>query len=125
VPLANLITAVPIGAPPFTGFQVTDTGVYRWISSVQYLGTSGNGLLCIWAAINGNPIADSATITSHKNGDTGVVTVEIIIGMNAGDVFEWYAIERTGGAGVDIMVYGASGPVPLAPGIITTAFRLR
>jgi hypothetical protein len=97
--------------------------VYRWAYSVQYLG-SGTDLLVVWAQVNGNPIADTATYTTARNTETGVIFTEVIIGMNAGDVFEWWAVNRTGGT-TDITVYSASGGAPQAPGIITTAFRLR
>lgn len=126
ISLSNNI--LPYGPAPlpfsFTGFTVTETGVYRFAYSIQFLGSGPSDLLVIYGAVNGNPIADSATYTTAKNGETGVVFTEVIVGMNAGDNFEWYAVDRTGGT-VDIFYYSASGGVPAAPGIITTAFRLR
>lgn len=125
ISLSNNI--LPYGPAPlpfsFTGFTVTANGVYRFAYSVQHIG-SGTDLLVIYGALNGNPIADTATYTTSKNTDTGVIFTEVILGMNAGDNFEWYAVNKTGGT-TDIIAYPTSGGVPAAPGIITTAFRLR
>lgn len=126
IPLSNLI--LPYGPAPlpfaFTGFQVTQTGTYKWSSCIQFFGSNGKATLVVWAQVNGNPVPDSATYTLVPNNDEGTVFVELLLGMNAGDTFEWWAISRTG-IPLDIQVYGVSGPVPLAPGIITNAYRLR
>jgi len=122
VPLSNLIS--PSTAPPFTGFVPTFTGVYKAIYSIQFLGITGNDTLIIWASVNGTAVADSATYTAFKNNDTGVIVTELIIPLNAGDVFEWYAA-TLGGTPVDIQYYAPTGSIPAAPGIITNIYKLR
>jgi hypothetical protein len=122
VSLANLITPVPLGSPPYTGFQVTDTGVYKLLYSAQLLGT-GNGKLAIWLVVNGSPVANSATITAFKNGDESIIVCEYIVGLNAGDVWGFECEAQT--ASCNLEVIPPTVTVPLAPAIITNAYRLR
>lgn len=126
IPLSNNIFPIGLAPPPyaFLGFQVTETGTYKWSSCVQFFGASGKCEIAIWAVVNGNPVADSATYTTINNNDVGVIFVELILGMNTGDVFEWWAVNKTG-TSVNVEVYPATGGVPVAPGIITNAYRLR
>jgi hypothetical protein len=118
--LSNLIT--PVGPPPYSQFQVTNSGVYKLLYSIQFEGTS-NGQLAVWVVVNGNPVANSSTYTAFKNGDEGIITCEYIVSLNANDVWEWNC-EAVGGS-VDLAVIPATPSIPLAPSIITNAYRLR
>ena len=122
VSLANGITAFPPATVPFQSFQVADTGVYKLLYSVQFLGAS-NGELAVWLVVNGNAIANSSTYTAFKNGDEGIITCEYITALNAGDVWGWNA-EALGGS-VDLAVIPPTVTIPNCPAIITNAYRLR
>jgi hypothetical protein len=123
ISISNLINpATP--APGFSGFVPTYTGIYKAMYSIQFLGITGNDTLIVWAVVNGTAVADSATYTAFKNNDTGVIVTELIVPLNAGDVFEWYAATQ-GGTPVDIQYYAPVPPIPAAPGIITNMYKLR
>jgi collagen type VII alpha len=123
VSISNGINPDP-GTAPYTGFEILSTGVYKLLSSVQFFGTGGNTDLAIWGVVNGTNVPDSATYTHVRNGDTGVITVELILSLTTGDIFQWYA-DSVGGSGTcDIFVYNATLTIPLAPGIITDIYKL-
>jgi hypothetical protein len=122
VSLANGISAFPPATFPFHAFQVADTGVYKLLYSVQFIGRS-NGQIAVWLVVNGNAIANSSTYTAFKNGDEGIITCEYITALNAGDVWGWNA-EALGGP-VDLTVLPPTLTIPLCPAIITNAYRLR
>jgi hypothetical protein len=122
VSLANLINPFPLGPPPYTGFQVVNTGTYKILYSAQLLGT-GNGKLGIWLVVNGNAVANSSTVTAFKNGDESIIVCEYIVALNAGDVFGFECEAIT--ASCNLEVVPATLTIPLAPAIITNAYRLR
>jgi hypothetical protein len=123
VSLSNGISASPPATTPFQSFEVANTGVYKLLYSVQFLGTSGNGEVAVWLVVNGTAVGNSSTYTAFKNNDEGVITCEYIVGLQAGDTWSWGV--ETIGADVDLVVIPATMTIPLCPSIITNAYRLR
>lgn len=110
-----------------TKFTVPESGVYKVIPSVQYLGVMGNAGLTIWLKVNGNNVADTSTYTVVKNNEEGVITTEYLLQLNAGDYVQVYAIAATQNVLVNHIAAGGSGAnaYPAAPGIITNMYRIR
>ena len=122
VSLSNGISASPPATTPFQAFEVANTGVYKLLYSVQFLG-DGNGEVAVWLVVNGNAVGNSSTYTAFKNGDEGVITCEYIVELQAGDTWSW-GVEAIG-SNVDLVVIPATMTIPLCPSIITNAYRLR
>jgi hypothetical protein len=106
--------------------QVVNAGVYKILFSIQFFGVSGNGKFTVFLKINGAVVPNSATTTSFKNGDEGVITVEYIEVVPANGIISFAAY--TSGGVVDVFYTPATTvggqPVPAGPGIITDVYRL-
>ena len=122
VPLSNRISASPPATTPFQSFEVTDAGTYKLLYSVQFL-ADGNGEIAVWLVVNGSPVVNTATYTAFKNGDEGVITCEFIVALASGDTWSW-GVEAIG-SNVDLEVIAPTLSIPVAPAIITNAYRLR
>lgn len=103
-------------------FYVTYTGLYKILYSAQYIGNN-SGKLKIWLNNNGNNVPFSSTLTSFKQSDEGVITVEYIERISAGNYVELQATNTTG-ASATIFVTASSGSIPASPGMITDIFRI-
>lgn len=108
------------------GFTILAAGVYKILPSVQLL-AGGNGNFTIWIKVNGNNVANSATLTLSKNGEEGIITCEYLLELNPGDFVQVWAIAQSANSTVHYIASGGSGAnsYPAAPGIITNIYRLR
>ena len=119
--LSNGITTSGTGN---TRINVSKTGVYTVITSIQFDHNSGGGAPTItsWINIDGSPLANSATDLELKSsvGSKNLYTINYFLSLNAGQYFEimWGADES------DIrLVYIPSRTVPTrpaVPSVITT-----
>lgn len=74
------------------------SGLYNYQFSLQLLsGNAAEKNIWIWAAINGNDVADSTTrITKKDAGVYSVASWNFVLSMNAGDYFELkFAVDNT------------------------------
>lgn len=114
-----------VGSLPTDRIEVQDTGIYRLIYSAQleYSGGAGStGDMTIFPAINGFPVANSATYTSIPHNEEIVITCEVLMSLNAGDVVIVFAFTNTGN--VVIPAIPGAGGIPDAPSIITILQRI-
>jgi hypothetical protein len=105
---------------------VTNGGIYKFIPSLQCLG-SGNGTLTIWIKVNGASVADTATRTAFKQNDETVITCEYLLELGAGDSVEVWALSSSANCVIDYIASGGVAPndYPAAPGVITNMYRIR
>lgn len=99
---------------------VTNAGIYNFQFSAQLDNTSGGDhLIYIWARVNGNDIANSASQVRLKGNNGELVAAwNFYEQMAAGDYFElMYSVENTG---VQILSSAAVSPVPAIPSVILT-----
>ena len=110
----------PVLPYPTPLLQVSATGVYRILYSVQVLSAS-NTLVEFYLTVNGTPVPDTTSAWAVKNNDEVVLTCEYLQPLNAGDTFSIVGYSTTGTVVINAIPAGAT---PLAPGIITNVFRI-
>lgn len=103
-------------------FVVCNDGLYKILYSAQYLGNNG-GRLTIWLNNNGANVPYSSTTTAYKQNEEGVITVEYIERISAGN---YIALQATtvGSGTATLFVSASNGSIPAGPGIITDIYRI-
>lgn len=112
-------------------FAVPATGVYKYIFSVQHLGT-GNGSLYVWlkrstdGGVSYTNIPDTNTLTLFKNNEEAVMVTEFILSLNANDRIQTWGLSTGADCVINYIPAGGTAPndYPLAPGIILNMYRL-
>jgi hypothetical protein len=113
------------GATPTASIYIPGNGVYRVITSVQIDKTSGGGNVgdaFLWFGVNGTAVPNTATKTQITNNTEIVMTVEVLLSLNTGDLISIVGQGATGGE--QAVAYVASGIRPTIPSIITIVQRI-
>lgn len=118
----------PIGMTvtlPSSQIVVTLGGVYKVLASIQCDNTAGSGadVMDMWVAVNGNPVANSATRLAINANIESLMTVEWFLPLDPLDSVEVYAIAPAS-ATLRLLAIPAAPPVPAIPSIITTVLRI-
>jgi len=107
---------------PSSRIIVSNTGVYKVLSSIQCDSTAGVQTLTGYVSINGTPVPNSATRVVVNLNLESLMTVEWFLPMNAGDFVEVVLYDLVGGG--QAVAFPAAPPVPAIPSIITTILRI-
>jgi hypothetical protein len=113
------------GVPPTPNILISTSGVYRVITSVQVNKVAGGSTTeeCfIWFAIDGNPVPNSATKTEVANSTEVLMTVEILLSLQAGQSVSVQA--NANGTRIQAVAYPFNTPQPAIPSIITVVQRI-
>lgn len=113
------------GATPTPSIRVPGNGVYRVITSVQLNkqpsgGSTGD--VYIWFAVNGTAVPNSATKSAISNNIEQVMTVEVLLTLNAGDLVSIQS--QATDLGQQALAEVATATVPAIPSIITIVQRI-
>lgn len=121
------VTDISVGVTVNANTQITvaNAGVYdlQFSSQIHHRGGGGNGeQVDIWLAMNGNPVAMSATRLIVPNGRYTVAAWNFMVQLNAGDFLE--LIYMTNNSNIVIEEVPASDPVPAVPSTIVTVTQV-
>lgn len=118
---------VLVGPLPSSQIRVLTTGVYKVLFSAQLdkFGGGGTDNFQLWFRLNGNniPFSNSeADITQQIN---EVMTVEILLNMNANDIIEVIGYTTVGAVSCRLLANPIDATHPVAiPSIITNIYRV-
>jgi len=126
-PSNNIVPVAPIApATRYSQVRVTSAGAYAVLYSPQWTHTSGGSPVCgIGVAVNGTPVADSASAISVKNGEYSLATAQVILTLGASDRISFIAVTDS----IDVELAGLPAIVgppdfPAAPAFVATIVRL-
>ncbi len=112
------------GTVPQYQIQVVNTGVYKFLYSVQVDKGPGGGAtadLNIFISLNGVAVPESNSRTEINNNVSIVLTCEYILALTAGDKLQVDAF--TTGTNCSITAYPAN-TIPATPSVITNIYRI-
>jgi hypothetical protein len=126
-PSNNIVPVAPIApATRYSQVRVTSAGAYAVLYSPQWTHTSGGSPVCgIGVAVNGTPVADSASAISVKNGEFSLATAQVILTLGASDIISFIAVTDS----ITVELTGLPAIVgppafPAAPAFVATIVRL-
>lgn len=125
VTLNNTVTSDGIGiGTPTSRVYVPDTSTYNFAFSLQLDKTSGgDGLVYIWARVNGINVADSASRVRIKGNNSELVAAwNFMLAMQANSYFElMWAVDDTS---LRIVSEPTTAFCPAIPSVILTVFEV-
>lgn len=115
----DISKGVYVGAPT-SRIYVDRVGTYNFQFSAQLNKASASAKhIYIWYRVNGVDAANSAGKVNLSGNDAAVVAAwNYVIELNAGDYFE--LVWSTDDTACQIVMFGASAPVPAIPSVILT-----
>ncbi len=117
---------VALTASPGSQIQVSNTGVYKLLYSIQLDKTGGGNSTCdIWIRVNGNNVPRSAgqVVVAGQNGET-LPCVEYILSLNAGDTVEVVFCSAVATIAITAFPENVVVGIPSIPSIISNIIQI-
>lgn len=118
---------VPVGAFPTSQLRVLHTGVYKVLFSAQLdkFGGGGTDNFQLWFRLNGTNILASSSEVDTTQQINQVMTVELVLSMNANDIIEVIGYTKVGAVSCRLLANPVDATHPVAiPSIITNIYRV-
>lgn len=115
-------TSPPTLAGGGTQIVINNTGVYKVLFSIQYRQGGTNPTLEVWFTLNGVNIPNSASEQITQSNSNGIITVEFIFSLSAGNIL--CLLANSSGNNTGILTLPPTATAPQSPAIVLTIMRI-